>query len=291
MRKRAENQAWSLFGLQIERKHSRENGDACKHSKVCVHDGNAGTAFGNVFPFAQITAVGNSDAHAKAQRIKNLSQSSAYRGERETLLFGGAGKKHKFQSFRCTGKGHISDNDNEQKQKKELAAYEKQLSDSTARLNSLLQDSSYITQQQFDLEMSIYRTVWKALFELMSCKERVLDFKESNPRMSGVSNENDLRKRRQADYQLLTDKLREYEMTVDANAPFYKKDAYELMKEIASEFRKIGDIFAKYKDEIRLVDSEEGVILDQTSSIIDGKRDQLVEMVRTYLQSLKCMAR
>ena len=181
--------------------------------------------------------------------------------------------------------------DIEQKQKKELAAYEKQLSDSTARLNSLLQDSSYITQQQFDLEMSIYRTVWKALFELMSCKERVLDFKESNPRMSGVSNENDLRKRRQADYQLLTDKLREYEMTVDANAPFYKKDAYELMKEIASEFRKIGDIFAKYKDEIRLVDSEEGVILDQTSSIIDGKRDQLVEMVRTYLQSLKCMAR
>ena len=122
--------------------------------------------------------------------------------------------------------------DIEQKQKKELAAYEKQLSDSTARLNSLLQDSSYITQQQFDLEMSIYRTVWKALFELMSCKERVLDFKESNPRMSGVSNENDLRKRRQADYQLLTDKLREYEMTVDANAPFYKKDAYELMKEI-----------------------------------------------------------
>ena len=181
--------------------------------------------------------------------------------------------------------------DIEQKQKKELAAYAKQLSDSTARLNSLLQDSSYITQQQFDLEMSIYRTVWKALFELMSCKERVLDFKESNPRMSGVSNENDLRKRRQADYQLLTDKLREYEMTVDANAPFYKKDAYELMKEIASEFRKIGDIFAKYKDEIRLVDSEEGVILDQTSSIIDGKRDQLVEMVRTYLQSLKCMAR
>ena len=181
--------------------------------------------------------------------------------------------------------------DIEQKQKKELAAYEKQLSDSTARLNSLLQDSSYITQQQFDLEMSIYRTVWKALFELMSCKERVLDFKESNPRMSGVSNENDLRKRRQADYQLLTDKLREYEMTVDANAPFYKKDAYELMKEIASEFRKIGDIFAKYKDEIRLVDSEEGVILDQTSSIIDRKRDQLVERVRTYLQSLKCMAR
>ena len=80
-------------------------------------------------------------------------------------------------------------------------------------------------------------------------------------------------------------------MTVDANASFYKKDAYELMKEIASEFRKIGDIFAKYKDEIGLDDSEEGVILDQTSSSIDGKRDQLVEMVRTYLQSLKCMAR
>ena len=31
--------------------------------------------------------------------------------------------------------------DIEQKQKKELAAYEKQLSDSTARLNSLLQDA------------------------------------------------------------------------------------------------------------------------------------------------------
>ena len=34
------------------------------------------------------------------------------------MLFGGAGKKHKFQSFRCAGKGHISDDDNDQKQKK-----------------------------------------------------------------------------------------------------------------------------------------------------------------------------
>lgn len=47
--------------------------------------------------------------------------------------------------------------DIEQKQKKEMAAYEKQLSDSTAKLNTLLQNSSYITQHQYDLEMVWYK--------------------------------------------------------------------------------------------------------------------------------------
>ena len=57
--------------------------------------------------------------------------------------------------------------DIEHKHKKEIAAYEKQLSDSTAKLNTLLQNTSYITQQQYDLEMEIYKDAWESLFNLM----------------------------------------------------------------------------------------------------------------------------
>lgn len=180
--------------------------------------------------------------------------------------------------------------DIEQKQKKEMAIYEKQLSDSTAKLNVLLQNSSYITQQQYNLEMDIYKEVWKALFDLISCKKWVEMLKVLNPQISNVLNENDLKSQRRNHYLTLSDKLNDYQKIVDENAPFYQKDAYVLMKEIALAFQKIDEIFSKYKDEICLVDQEDCVILDQTCSIIDRKNELLVEMVRNYLQSLKCIS-
>lgn len=179
--------------------------------------------------------------------------------------------------------------DIEQKHKKEMAAYESQLADSTAKLKILLQNSSYITQQQYDLEMQIYKEVWNALFDLMCCRERVIDLKVLNPQISNILNENDLRSKRQNDYSMLSNKLNVYQKAVDANAPFFQEDAYRVMKEIASEFYGINNIFLKYKDEIRLVDQEDERILDQACSEVDRKKELLVEMVRNYLQSLKCI--
>lgn len=177
--------------------------------------------------------------------------------------------------------------DIEQKHKKEMANYEKQLSDSTAKLNALLQNSSYITQRQYDLEMEIYKEVWKALFGLMSCKEWIEDLKRLNPQ---TSNENVLRDQRRNHHKDLTNKLSDYQKIVDANAPFYQKNAYETMKEIASEFQKINNIFVKYGNEIRLANSVDRAVLDQAWSKIDEKKELLVEMVRNYLQSLKCIS-
>lgn len=163
--------------------------------------------------------------------------------------------------------------DIEQKHKKEMAAYEKQLSDSTAKLNALLQNSSYITQQQYDLEMAFYKEAWKALFDLMSCKEWIEDLKVLNPQTSNISNENDLRNYRRTHYIFLIDKLNNYQKIVDANAPFYQKNVYVTMKLIASEFQKLGSIFLKYRDGIQLADQIDCVILDQTCSEIDKKKN------------------
>lgn len=179
--------------------------------------------------------------------------------------------------------------DIEQKQKKEMAFYEKQLSDSKAKLNALLQNSSYITQYQYDLEMNIYKEVWKALFELISCKEWVEELKILNPKNFNISNENELKEKRKEHCSTLLKKLSDYQRIIDTNAPFYQKDLYETMQGIALEFHKIGDIFLKYQDEIRLADQDDTMSLEQISLNIERNKELLVEKLRNYLQSLKCI--
>lgn len=179
--------------------------------------------------------------------------------------------------------------DIEQKQKKEMAFYEKQLSDSKAKLNALLQNSSYITQYQYDLEMNIYKEVWKALFELISCKEWVEELKILNPKNFNISNENELKEKRKEHCSTLLKKLSDYQRIIDTNAPFYQKDLYETMQGIALEFHKIGDIFLKYQDEIRLADQDDTMSLKQISLNIERNKELLVEKLRNYLQSLKCI--
>lgn len=179
--------------------------------------------------------------------------------------------------------------DIEQKYKMEMATYEKQLSDSTAKLNALLQDSSYITQRQYDLEIEIYKNAWKALFELMSCKKWIEDLKELNPQVSNVSNENDLRNQRKERHVALSKNLSDYQKIVDSNAPFYQENIYTTMKEIASEFQKIDCIFLKYMDEIQLADQNDRLILEHSYLEIEKKKELLAEMVRNYLLALKCV--
>lgn len=180
--------------------------------------------------------------------------------------------------------------DIEHEHKKEIAAYEKKLSDSTAKLNTLLQNSSYITQQQYNLEMEIYKEAWKSLFDLMRCKEWTEDLKTLNPQASNISNENDLREQRRNRHIDFVNKLNAYQKIVDANAPFYRKDAYLTMKEIILDFQEIEKIFSKYKNEIQLADQADITILNQTCMEIDRKKELLVEEVRRYLQSLKCIS-
>lgn len=179
--------------------------------------------------------------------------------------------------------------DIEHKHKIEIAAYEKQLSDSTAKLNTLLQNSSYITQRQYDLEMEIYKDVWKALFDLMLCKEWVEDLRIL-PSQTSIRNENDLIDQRKFRYLDLVNKLNTYQEIVDANAPFYQKDAYVTMKKITLEFQKLEKIFLKYRNVIQLADLEDITFLNQICMQIDREKELLVEEVRGYLQSLKCIS-
>lgn len=180
--------------------------------------------------------------------------------------------------------------DIEHKHKKEMAVYEKQLSDSTAKLNTLLQNSLYITQRQYDLEMEIYKEAWKALFNLLLCKEWAEDLKILTPQTLNIKNENDLKDQRRNRHTDLVNRLSDYQKIVDANAPFYKKDVYVSMREIISEFQKFEKIFLKYKNEIQLADSEDIKILNQICAKIDSEKEILVEEVRGYLQSLKCIS-
>lgn len=177
--------------------------------------------------------------------------------------------------------------DIESEHEKEMEEYRAQLSDSTAKLNMLLQNSLYITQHQYDLEMKIYKKAWNALYNLMTCKEWVKDFRTLNP---NISNEYELKKQRNEQYKALTEKLEAYQKIIDSNAPFYQANAYIKFNEIVAEFQKICNVFYEYKDKIVMISQEDGEVLDEACSEIDNKKSLLTEILRQYLHSLKCIS-
>lgn len=176
--------------------------------------------------------------------------------------------------------------DIELKYKKEMALYEKQLSDSTTKLNALLQSSIYVTQRQYDLEMEIYKNAWKTLYELMQCMTWVEDIKKVNPQIADVERH---KKWRNDSYSNLLDKLKEFQKIADANAPFFEEDVYVAMRQIISECQKSEKIFMRYVNEIRLPNTDDIKALDQVYVEIIAKNNLLTELVRKHLQSLRCI--
>jgi hypothetical protein len=177
--------------------------------------------------------------------------------------------------------------DIENEHKKEMEAYKAQLSNTSAKLNTLLQNSLYITQKQFDLEMEIYRKAWKALIDLIACKDWVKDYYVLN---EDSSDENKLKQLREKHYEILKNNLNNYQETIEANAPFYQETAYMTLREIAVEFNEICDIFLKYKGLICMVDQKEQEKLVEICSKIDKEKNFLVKNVRDYLYSLnRCL--
>lgn len=166
---------------------------------------------------------------------------------------------------------------------KEIEAYKTDLQITATKLDAYLQNFMHISQNQYDMEVNIYKKIWSSLYELLDCINYIYDFENVT-----VENEVVLIELQNEHYQDLREKLKKFKKDVIENAPFYQKEAYENLIGIEEQFQRLEKIFEIYKDKISRTDREGFVAENQDiCNKIEELKEELVNNVRTYLNKLK----
>lgn len=166
---------------------------------------------------------------------------------------------------------------------KEIEAYKADLQITSAKLDAYLQNSMHIIQNQYDMEVNIYKKIWTSLYELLSCLDYIYDFENVT-----VENEVMLRELQNEHYKSLKQKLNAFKKDVIENAPFYQKEAYENLIGIEKQFQKLEGIFGEYRNKISRLDRDRFVADNQEiCSKVEELKEELVSNVREYLNKLK----
>lgn len=171
------------------------------------------------------------------------------------------------------------------KYEKEIEAYKAELGMTSAKLDAYLQNSMHIIQNQYNLEVDIYKRIWSSLYELLGCLDYIYDFENIT-----VENEVMLKELQNEHYEDLKQKLKLFEKDVIENAPFYQKEAYENLIDIKKQFQNLEGIFDRYRNEISRPERDSFVAGNQEIyNKIEELKEELVNNVRTYLNKLKCL--
>lgn len=166
---------------------------------------------------------------------------------------------------------------------KEIEKYKVDLQMTSAKLDAYLQNSMHIIQNQYNMEVDIYKKIWSSLYELLGCLDYIYDFEKVT-----VENEVMLRELQNRHYQDLKQKLKAFKKDVIENAPFYQKEAYDNLIEIEKQFQNLEIIFGKYRNEISRLERDKFVADNQEiCNKVEVLKEELVNNVRTYLNKLK----
>lgn len=166
---------------------------------------------------------------------------------------------------------------------KEIEAYKAGLQRTSAELDAFLQNFVHINQNQYDMEVDIYKKIWSSLYDLLSCLDYIYDFENIT-----VDNEVMLRELQNRHYQDLHEKLKSFERNVNENAPFYQREAYENLIGIEMQFRRLEKVFDEYKDEISRHERDSFIANNHDiCKNIEELKEKLINNVREYLNKLK----
>lgn len=169
------------------------------------------------------------------------------------------------------------------KYEKEIETYKAKLQMTSAKLDAYLQNSMHIIQNQYNMEVDIYKKIWSSLYELLGCLDYIYDFENVT-----VENEVMLRELQNRHYQDLKQKLKIFEKDVIENAPFYQKEAYDNLIGIEKQFQNLEEIFGKYRNEISRLERDSFIANNQEiCNKVEVLKEELVNNVRTYLNRLK----
>lgn len=170
----------------------------------------------------------------------------------------------------------------EHKHEKEIERYKASLQDMSIQFAALVEHSVEVASKQYDMEIVIYQNIWKALHELSVCIRYIYDFE--NP--IGSDSEKYI-ERLEEHCEDFGKKLISFQDQIDSVAPFYQSNIYELLCQINTQCSELLIIFRESICVEGMSNENVNRVNISIKPEIIKLKDNLTEMVRTYLFSLQ----
>ena len=136
--------------------------------------------------------------------------------------------------------------------------------------------------KQYDMELEIYRNIWKALHDLCKCLDYICDFQHPT-----VAEPTEYLRRLEEHSIDFKRKLEIFENQMDSVAPFYQCDIYELLCKIDEECKKLMEIFQVSMGYTGMTNENTIIVNSEIIPQICFLKEKLTKDIRDYLFSLQ----
>lgn len=165
---------------------------------------------------------------------------------------------------------------------KEIEQYKTTLQDMSVKFKLLVGHSVEVASKQYDMEVEIYKNIWKSLYELYTCINYISDFE--NPIGSDPEKYKEQLNKNCNDFEC---KMTSFQQQIDSVAPFYQGNVYGLLCQLDEKCKELLTIF-KCSVDVSGMSSENR---DRVNSDIKPKmieiKEELTGMIREHLHSLR----
>lgn len=170
----------------------------------------------------------------------------------------------------------------EHKYEKEIEGYKAELQDMSGKFKAMVDYSMQVATKQYDMEVKIYKDIWTALHELSLCTDYVYHFQnptQADPTSYVTMLEKMCRK--------FDKKLSEFQKQIDSEAPFYQKEAYDILSNMEKEYIKLLKILKASTGRLGMSSEDKVIVNNMIIPKLNTLKEELTRKIREYLFSLQ----
>ncbi len=176
----------------------------------------------------------------------------------------------------------------------EIEEYKSELTKSINELNARNDKALYISKVQYDTEFNIYKEIWEKLFNCITYTNNLYPVFENVPTDKEKLDEYNDKK-----YEDYRDAYRNFAITIDKYAPFYKEEFYDRFIEIKNLCLRKGNIFYRYVYDVpynqtfalvrdaKITVEESTLVYTEIPKKLGELQESLRKDIREYLLSLE----
>ncbi len=130
---------------------------------------------------------------------------------------------------------------------KEIEHYKSELKKELQRINAIQDKALYISKAQYDNEYGIYQEIWEKMFDCVIHTRHLYPSGLTDRPVDGEG----LEKYNMDIYKRYTEAFNQFSLAAERNAPFYKKEFYDVFICARQKCNEIGNIFKMYEIDVK----------------------------------------
>jgi len=168
------------------------------------------------------------------------------------------------------------------KHEKDIEQYKFNLQKMASEFAALLDHSVEVTKKQYDMEIEIYKNIWKALYDVYNCLSYIDDFEKP---IGG--NPEEYTSKLVQHYSDFFHKANILNREIDSVAPFYKESIYNNLRKVNEKCFELLGILRESTDICGLSTDNANIINTSIKPEMEHLKSDLVGDIRSYLLSLR----